>query len=107
MALSTHWIVLLVSVVFEIAWAVNMKFVDLTRPWLIALAVALTATNMVLLSWAMKGIPAGTAYAVWTGLGAIGVTVIGCIALGEPFQSSRLFFLGLVIAGVVGLKATA
>lgn len=105
--LSLHWIVLLVSVLSEIAWAVNMKFVSLERPWLIVLAVSLTAVNMVLLSWAMKGIPAGTAYAVWTGLGAIGVTIVGCLALGEPFQMGRLFFLALVIAGVVGLKATA
>ena len=67
----------------------------------------LTGLNMLMLSYAMRGIPVGTAYAVWTGLGAVGITVVGIVWLKDPAQLSRLLFMGLIIVGVVGLKLTA
>ncbi len=107
MSLSPYWIILLLSCVVEIAWAVSIKFTTV-RP-LVAwpVAIGLTALNMTMLSFAMRGIPAGTAYAVWTGLGAVGVAAIGIIALGEPLGWTRLFFMAVIVVGVVGLKAAS
>ena len=104
MSLSPYWIILLLSCVVEIAWAVAIKFTTI-RP-LVAwpVAIGLTALNMTMLSFAMRGIPAGTAYAVWTGIGTVGTALLGIALLGEPATVLRLICIGLIVAGIVGLK---
>ena len=72
-----------------------------------AAAGVLTVLNIVLLTWAMRGLPASTAYAVWTGLGAVGLTIIGAVFLKEPANATRLACIALIILGVIGLKLTA
>ncbi|WP_035059221.1 DMT family transporter [Andreprevotia chitinilytica] len=99
------WLVLGLAVFTEIVWALSLKYVQLhPSPWVMAGSIALSFVNMALLSFAMRDIPAGTAYAIWTGLGAIGVTIGGMIWFGDPLGAARVFFLLLIVGGVVGLK---
>jgi quaternary ammonium compound-resistance protein SugE len=101
----SYWLVLGVAVFTEIIWALSLKYVQLhPNPWVIAGSIALSFLNMALLSYAMKGIPAGTAYAIWTGLGAVGVTIGGIMLFGDPLGAMRIFFLCVIVSGVVGLK---
>jgi len=98
-------LVLGVAVFTEITWALSLKYIQLhPNPWAVAGSIFLSFLNMALLSYAMKGIPAGTAYAIWTGLGAVGVTIGGIMLFGDPLGSTRIFFLCLIVSGVVGLK---
>ena len=99
------WILLIVAALFEIAWAVGLKFTHgFTRLWpSLGVGVALVV-SVVLLGWAAKTLPMGTAYAVWTGLGAAGTIVCGIFFLGEPMTVSRMVCIGLILAGVIGLK---
>ncbi|HIK75153.1 MAG: multidrug efflux SMR transporter [Alcanivorax sp.] len=103
--MNPYWWVLLAAVVVEIAWAMSLKWIQL-QPGLasISTSLVLTALNMLALSFAMRGIPVGTAYAVWTGLGAVGITLLGVIVFDDPLGAARLGFLALIIVGVVGLK---
>lgn len=103
--MNPYWWVLLAAVVVEIAWAMSLKWIQL-QPGVasIGTSVVLTALNMLALSFAMRGIPVGTAYAVWTGLGAVGITLLGVIVFQDPLGAARLGFLALIIVGVVGLK---
>ena len=102
------WWVLLAAVLVEIAWAMSLKWIQV-QPGVLSVgsSLALTALNMLALSYAMRGIPVGTAYAVWTGLGAVGITLLGVLLFHDPLNAGRLLFMGLIIAGVVGLKMTA
>lgn len=103
--MSIHWFVLFVACITEVMWALSLKLIQLkTTPWLIAAAMVLTVLNMLLLSFAMRGIPAAAAYAVWTGLGAVGVTLAGTMLLGESLSLPQLAFLACIVVGVVGLK---
>ena len=106
--MNRYWVVLLLAVIVEIAWALSLKWIQM-NPGVasIGTSLVLTGLNMLMLSYAMRGIPVGTAYAVWTGLGAVGITVVGIVWLKDPAQLSRLLFMGLIIVGVVGLKLTA
>lgn len=106
--MSIHWIVLLIAVITEVLWALSLKAAQ-TNPGFLTIgsSVALTATNMVLLSYAMRGIPVGTAYAVWTGLGAIGVVAAGIVLYSDPMSLKRLLFMAVIIFGVVGLKVVS
>ena len=106
--MSIYWVVLFAAVFVEIAWALSMKWVQMEPSWLsIGTAAALTALNMTMLSYAMRGIPVGTAYAVWTGLGAAGVTLFGVLWFHDPATWARVVFVGLIIVGVIGLKYTS
>ncbi len=106
--MNVYWVVLLLAVIVEIAWALSLKWIQMSPGvWSIGTSLVLTGLNMLMLSYAMRGIPVGTAYAVWTGLGAVGITVIGIIWFKDPAQFSRLLFMALIIVGVVGLKLTA
>jgi quaternary ammonium compound-resistance protein SugE len=99
------WILLIVAALFEIAWAVGLKFTEgFTRLWpSLGVGVALVV-SVALLGWAAKALPIGTAYAVWTGLGAAGTIVCGIFFLGEPMTVNRMVCIGLILAGVIGLK---
>lgn len=103
--MSVYWIVLLCAVAVEICWALSMKWVSVQPGWpAYSAVVVLTVLNIALLSWAMRGLPVGTAYAVWTGLGAVGVALFGVWLFHDPLSAPRLFFMALIIVGVAGLK---
>lgn len=107
MATNLYWLILLIAVFGEIGWALSLKLIQTNPgPWPVASAVVLTVFNMVLLSWAMRGLPVGTAYAVWTGLGAVGIAIFGIMLFGDSASPVRLAFIGLIVTGVAGLKLT-
>ncbi len=99
------WIPLFFAGLFEIAWAIGLKYTDgFTRLWPTFGTVAAMAVSLGLLGIAMKTLPVGTAYAVWVGVGAVGTAILGIVLLGEPAGIGRLLSLGLIVAGIVGLK---
>lgn len=99
------WIVLLVAGLFEIAWAIGLKYTEgFTRFWP-SLGTALAMlVSVLLLGSAMRQIPVGTAYAVWTGIGATGTVILGIVLFGESASAARLACIGLIVAGIAGLK---
>jgi len=100
------WILLILAGLFEIAWAVGLKFTDgFTRLWPTVGTVAALVISVGLLGFAAKSLPIGTAYAVWTGIGAAGTVLCGIIFLGDPATALRLTCVGLILIGVIGLKA--
>ena len=99
------WGILVLAGVFEIGWAVGLKYTEgFSRPLPTALTVAAMVVSVVLLAWAVKTLPLGTAYAVWTGIGAIGTVIAGILLFGEPATALRLGCIALILAGIVGLK---
>jgi len=99
------WIILLIAGLFEIAWAIGLKYTNgFTRLWPTVGTVVAMVLSVVLLGLALKSLPVGTAYAVWTGGCAVGTAVLGIVMLGEPATAGRLVSLALIIAGIVGLK---
>lgn len=99
------WLALVVAGLFEVGWAIGLKYTDgFSRPVPTVLTVAAMVVSIALLAWAMKFLPVGTAYAVWTGIGAIGTVVLGIVLFGEPATVARLASIGLILAGIVGLK---
>jgi quaternary ammonium compound-resistance protein SugE len=101
------WIVLVVAGLFEVGWAIGLKYTEgFTRFWPSAATVAAMVVSVLLLGWAMRTLPVGTAYAVWTGIGAIGTVVLGIVLFQEPATVARLVCVGLILAGIVGLKVT-
>ena len=99
------WIILFIAGLFEIGWAVGLKFTEgFTRPIPIALTAISLVLSMGLLGWAVKTLPLGTAYAVWTGIGAVGTALVGIMVFKEPATAARLVCLGLIVAGILGLK---
>ncbi len=99
------WILLFVAGLFEIAWAVGLKFTDgFTRLWPSVWVLATMVVSIYLLAQAVRTIPIGTAYAVWTGIGAAGTALIGIVVLKEAVDLPRVLCLFLIIVGIVGLK---
>jgi quaternary ammonium compound-resistance protein SugE len=99
------WILLIVAGLFEIGWAIGLKYTDgLTRPLPTAGTIAAMVISVWLLGIAMKTLPVGTAYSVWVGVGAVGTVILGIILFKEPANALRLASIALVIAGIVGLK---
>ena len=99
------WVYLFVAGGFEIVWATGLKYSDgFTRLWPSVGTVAAMSVSMVCLALAARAIPIGTAYAIWTGIGAVGVAIVGIVLFSEPRDVVRLFFIFLIIAGIVGLK---
>ena len=99
------WIVLVVAGLFEVCWAIGLKYTDgFTRLWPSIGTVTAMVVSVVLLGWAMRTLPVGTAYAVWTGIGAVGTVLLGIVLFGEPATVARLLCVGLVVAGILGLK---
>lgn len=100
------WVILVVAGVFEIAWAVGLKYsAGFTRlGWSAFTAVSLVA-SMGLLGLALRTLPLGTAYGIWTGIGTIGTAALGMVLFREPATATRLVCIGLIVAGIVGLKA--
>lgn len=103
-----NWFVLFVAGLFEIVWAVGLKYTEgFTRLWPSVGTAAAFLLSIGLLGWAMRDLPVGTAYAVWVGIGAVGTAIVGMTLLGEPATLARLASLALVTAGIVGLKLSA
>ncbi|GHD71160.1 molecular chaperone [Streptomyces mirabilis] len=102
------WILLLVAGLLEVGWSIGMKYTDgFTRLVPSVLTGAGIIASMVLLSYAAKFLPIGTAYGVWVGIGAAGAAVLGMLVLGEPATAARIFFVCLLLVAVVGLKVTS
>ncbi len=99
------WILLTFAGVAEIGWVVGLKYSEgFTRPWPSVLTVAAMAVSMILLGLAVRSLPIGTAYAVWTGIGAAGAAIAGLILFGESASVMRLACIALIVAGVAGLR---
>ncbi|MDO8403550.1 MAG: quaternary ammonium compound efflux SMR transporter SugE [Pseudomonas sp.] len=102
------WIILFFAGLFEVGWAVGLKYTDgFSRPLPTVLTVAAMAISLGLLGLAMKELPLGTAYAIWTGVGAVGTVIAGIILFGESMALFRLASVALIIAGLIGLKVSA
>lgn len=99
------WLILIIAGLFETAWAVGLKYSEsFTKPLPTAITIVCLIISMLLLGYAMRSLPLGTAYAVWTGIGAVGAVIAGIILFHEPVAAPRLFFAGLIVAGIIGLK---
>jgi quaternary ammonium compound-resistance protein SugE len=99
------WVVLLVAALFEIGWAIGLKYSEgFSRLWPTVGTVLAMIVSLVLLALAARALPIGTAYAVWTGIGAAGTALLGIWLFGEPATAARLLCVGLIVVGVVGLK---
>lgn len=99
------WLLLVLAGLFEVGWAIGLKYTDgFTRLWPTIGTVLAMGVSLGLLGIAMKSLPVGTSYAVWVGVGAVGTAVLGIVLLGEVANAGRLISLGLIIAGIVGLK---
>lgn len=100
-----NWIVLVVAGLFETGWAVGLKYsAGFTRLWPSLFTVASMVVSLGLLGLALRGLPLGTAYAVWTGIGTIGTVTFGILVFNDPTDIPRLVSIGLIFAGIVGLK---
>ena len=99
------WTYLLIAGVLEIAWAVGLKYAQgFTRPAASAFTIITMIASFWFLSKAVQAIPLGTAYAVWTGIGVMGTTILGIVLFAEPRDAARLVCIGLILCGIVGLK---
>ncbi len=102
------WIYLLIAGLFECVWAIGLKYTEgFTRIVPSAITLAAMGLSIWFLSLSLKSIPIGTGYAVWTGIGAIGVAVFGMAFLGEPRQIARIICLLLIVSGIIGLKVVS
>ena len=103
--MSNAWLLLIVAGLFEIVWAVGLKYTQgFTRPLPSALTIGAMTVSMYLLARAVRTIPVGTGYAVWTGIGAVGTALVGVWLLGEPRTVGRLLAIAAIVGGIVGLK---
>ena len=99
------WIILVLAGLFEIAWAIGLKYTEgFTRLWPSVATLAAMAISIGLLGLAMRTLPVGTAYAIWVGIGAVGTVILGIVLMGDPATPGRLVSLGLIVMGIVGLK---
>ena len=99
------WLLLLVAGALEVGWAIGLKYTEgFTRLWPSVFTGAAMVASVVLLGIAMKSLPVGTSYAVWVGVGAIGTAILGIVLFGEPATAGRIVSLGLILAGIIGLK---
>lgn len=102
------WTYLFFAGLFEIAWAIGLKYTDgFTRPWPTVFTVVSMIVSFGLLGLALKSLPVGTAYAVWTGIGTVGTALLGMWLLGEPATALRLACIALIVGGILGLKLLA
>ncbi len=99
------WFILVIAGLLEVVWAVGLKYTQgFSRLWPSVMTVVAMVVSVALLSWAMKTLPVGTAYVVWTGIGAVGAAITGMVLLGESASLARLASLALIVIGIIGLK---
>ena len=104
----TYWLLLLLAGLFEVAWAIGLKYTDgFSRPLPTLLTLSAMGVSVLLLAMAVKQLPLGTAYAVWTGIGAVGTVLVGRLAFGEQLRPAAWALLGVVVATIIGLKVLA
>ncbi|MBP1986956.1 DMT family transporter [Halolamina salifodinae] len=102
------WYLLLLAGLFEIGWAIGLEYSDgLSRPIPTVGTVLALIVSMLLLAKAVEELPVGTAYAVWTGIGAVGTALLGIALFDEPATASRLTFIGVIVVGIVGLHSVS
>ena len=102
------WLILVIAGLFEIGWAIGLKYTQVfTRLWPTLGTVGAMVISVGLLGVAMRELPVGTAYAVWTGIGAVGTVILGIVLFGDPANAPRLVCVGLIVAGILGLKLTS
>ena len=102
------WFYLIIAGIFEITWAIGLKYTQgFTQLWPSLVTIAGLIASFAFLAKAAVTLPIGTAYAVWTGIGAAGTLILGIILFHEPLHASRIFFLVLLLVGIIGLKITA
>ena len=102
------WLLLALAGLFEIGWAIGLKYTDgFARPLPTAFTVVSMIVSIALLGLALKTLPVGTAYAVWTGIGTVGTALLGIWLLGEPVTAAKLACICLIVAGIAGLKVLA
>ena len=100
-----NWVILVLAGLFEIGWAIGLKYTEgFTRLWPTVGTVLAMVVSLGLLGIAMKSLPVGTAYAIWVGVGAIGTAILGVVLLGEPVNAGRILSLALILGGIIGLK---
>jgi quaternary ammonium compound-resistance protein SugE len=105
MSAQLPWLYLLIAGLFEIGWAIGLKYTDgFSRLWPSLGTAAAMIVSLAFLGLALKHLPVGTAYAVWTGIGAVGTVILGIVLFGEPATALRLACVGLIVAGIMGLK---
>lgn len=99
------WLILVVAGLLEVVWAVGLKYTHgFSRLVPSLITVTAMVASMALLAWAMKSLPVGTAYAIWTGIGAVGAAITGILLLGESASLARIASLALIVCGIIGLK---
>lgn len=102
------WLILFIAGLLEVVWAVGLKYTHgFSRLVPSVITVVAMIVSMAMLSWAMKSLPVGTAYAVWTGIGAVGAAITGILLLGESASPMRIASLALIVLGIIGLKMSA
>jgi quaternary ammonium compound-resistance protein SugE len=100
-----HWTYLFIAGVLEVVWAVGLKYTQgFTKLVPSAVTIAAMVVSLAFLGLALKSIPVGTGYAIWTGIGAVGTAILGIVLFAEPATAARLGCIGLIVAGIVGLK---
>lgn len=100
-----YWLILFIAGLFEVAWAIGLKYTDGFSKLVPSIfTIVSMIISMGLLAYAVKHIPVGTAYAVWTGIGAVGTAILGIILFNESKEFIRVFFIFLIVVGIVGLK---
>ncbi len=100
-----QWVVLFIAGLFEVAWAIGLKYTDgFSKLWPSVFTIVCMIISMGLLAYAVKHLPIGTAYAIWTGIGAVGTAILGIILFNESKELIRIFFILLIVIGIVGLK---
>ncbi|SOY68447.1 DMT family transporter [Cupriavidus taiwanensis] len=102
------WIFLVIAGVLEVLWAYSMKLSEgFTRPGYSAITIVAMISSFALLSLSMKSLPLGTAYTIWTGIGAVGAFLVGLFVLGEPASAARILAAALIVSGLVMMKVTS
>ena len=102
------WVMLVIAGLLEVVWAIGLKSTDgFRRPWVSAFTVVMMIASFYFLAQALKTLPVGTAYAIWTGIGAVGTAVLGMLVFGESREIGRIVSIVLIVAGIVGLKISS
>lgn len=103
-----NWLLLIVAGLLEVGWAVGLKYTEgFSKLWPSVWTLAAMLLSITLLGLAMRDLPVGTAYAVWTGIGAVGTVMVGIYLLGDPATAGRLISIGLILLGIIGLKLSS
>lgn len=104
----SHWLLLVLAGLLETGWAIGLKYTDgFTRLWPSLFTAAAIVASMLLLAIAIRGLPIGTAYAIWVGIGALGTVLLGSVLFHEPLTPARLLFVLLLVVALAGLKFTS